>query len=37
MAVLTEEMGEVARIISRKYEDQPFKEADHRDYMRGAF
>ena len=28
MAVLTEEVGEVARIISRKYGDQSFKESD---------
>lgn len=28
MAVLTEEVGEVARIISRKYGEQSFKESD---------
>ena|ERR1700712_595582 len=28
MAILTEEVGEVARIISRKYGDQSFKESD---------
>ena len=28
MAVLTEEVGEVARTISRKYGDQSFKESD---------
>ena len=28
MAVLTEEVGELARIISRKYGDQSFKESD---------
>ena len=31
MAVLTEEVGEVARIISRKYGDQSFKETDNKD------
>ena len=31
MAVLTEEVGEVARIISRKYGDQSFKESDNKD------
>ena len=31
MAVLTEEVGEVARIISRKYGEQTFKETDHKD------
>ncbi len=31
MAVLTEEVGEVARIISRKYGEQSFKESDHSD------
>jgi len=30
MAILTEEVGEVARIISRKYGDQSFKESDKR-------
>jgi NTP pyrophosphatase (non-canonical NTP hydrolase) len=28
MAILTEEVGEVARIICRKYGDQSFKESD---------
>ena len=28
MAILTEEVGEVARIISRKYGEQSFKESD---------
>jgi hypothetical protein len=28
MAILTEEVGEVARIISRTYGDQSFKESD---------
>ncbi|WP_339901703.1 nucleotide pyrophosphohydrolase [uncultured Cyclobacterium sp.] len=28
MAILTEEVGEVARVISRKYGDQSFKESD---------
>jgi len=31
MAVLTEEVGEVARIISRTYGEQSFKESDHKD------
>ena len=31
MAILTEEVGEVARIISRKYGEQTFKETDHKD------
>jgi NTP pyrophosphatase (non-canonical NTP hydrolase) len=30
MAILTEEVGEVARIISRKYGDQSFKESDRK-------
>ena len=30
MAVLTEEVGEVARIISRKYGEQSFKESDNK-------
>ncbi len=30
MAVLTEEVGEVARIISRKYGEQSFKESDKK-------
>lgn len=29
MAILTEEVGEVARIIARKYGEQSFKETDH--------
>lgn len=28
MAILTEEVGEVARIVARKYGDQSFKETD---------
>jgi len=28
MAILTEEVGEVARIVARKYGDQSFKESD---------
>jgi NTP pyrophosphatase (non-canonical NTP hydrolase) len=31
MAILTEEVGEVARIIARKYGEQSFKESD-KDY-----
>jgi len=31
MAVLTEEVGELARIMSRKYGDQSFKEGESRD------
>jgi len=30
MAMLTEEVGEVARIIARKYGEQSFKESDKR-------
>lgn len=30
MAILTEEVGEVARIISRKYGEQSFKESDRK-------
>jgi NTP pyrophosphatase (non-canonical NTP hydrolase) len=30
MAILTEEVGEVARIISRTYGDQSFKESDRK-------
>lgn len=30
MAILTEEVGEVARTISRKYGDQSFKESDKK-------
>lgn len=29
MSILTEEVGEVARIISRKYGEQSFKSAEH--------
>jgi NTP pyrophosphatase (non-canonical NTP hydrolase) len=29
MAILTEEVGEVARLMSRIYGDQSFKESDH--------
>jgi NTP pyrophosphatase (non-canonical NTP hydrolase) len=31
MAILTEEVGEVARIIARKYGEQSFKESDTQD------
>ena len=31
MAILTEEVGEVARIISRQYGEQSFKDSDHKD------
>lgn len=31
MAILTEEVGEVARIISRKYGEQSFKASDNKD------
>ena len=30
MAVLTEEVGELARVMSRKYGDQSFKEGENR-------
>ncbi|NVO03619.1 MAG: nucleotide pyrophosphohydrolase [Bacteroidetes bacterium] len=30
MAILTEEVGEVARIVSRKYGDQSFKESEEK-------
>jgi Predicted pyrophosphatase len=30
MAILTEEVGEVARIIARKYGEQSFKESDEK-------
>lgn len=30
MAILTEEVGEVARIIARQYGDQSFKESDRK-------
>lgn len=35
MAILTEEVGEVARIISRKYGEQSFKKSDEK-YDLGA-
>lgn len=31
MAILTEEVGEVARIIARKYGEQSFKESDRKE------
>lgn len=31
MAVLTEEVGELARIMARRYGDQSFKEGEHTD------
>ena len=31
MAVLTEEVGELARIMARKYGDQSFKESENQD------
>ncbi len=31
MAILSEEVGEVARIVSRKYGEQSFKDSDHKD------
>ena len=31
MAILTEEVGEVARIMARKYGEQSFKESDKKD------
>ena len=31
MAILTEEVGEVARIIARKYGEQSFKKSDNSD------
>jgi NTP pyrophosphatase (non-canonical NTP hydrolase) len=31
MAILTEEVGEVARIMSRTYGEQSFKDSDHKD------
>ncbi|SRR6056297_188903 len=33
MAVLTEEVGELARIIARKFGDQSFKKADEKYYL----
>lgn len=33
MAILTEEVGEVARIISRKYGEQSFKESDQSSHL----
>ena len=35
MAVLTEEVGELARVIARKYGDQSFKEGEKRQPWRG--
>jgi NTP pyrophosphatase (non-canonical NTP hydrolase) len=31
MAILTEEVGEVARIMARKYGEQSFKEGENQD------
>ena len=31
MAILTEEVGEVARIMARKYGEQSFKESDKKE------
>ena len=31
LAILTEEVGELARVMSRKYGDQSFKETDNQD------
>ncbi|HZH72095.1 MAG TPA: nucleotide pyrophosphohydrolase [Mariniphaga sp.] len=33
MAILTEEVGELARIIARKYGDQSFKQGEQRDNL----
>lgn len=33
MAILTEEVGELARIMARKYGDQSFKESDKEKHM----
>lgn len=33
MAILTEEVGELARIMARKYGDQSFKEADEGKHL----
>lgn len=33
MAILTEEVGELARIMARKYGEQSFKESDKKDSM----
>lgn len=33
MAILTEEVGEVARIIARKYGEQSFKESDQQNTL----
>lgn len=35
MAILTEEVGEVARIMSRRYGDQSFKEWENPDALAG--
>ena len=37
MAILTEEVGEVARIISRKYGEQSFKESDKEKNLSDEF
>ena len=37
MAILTEEVGEVARIISRKYGEQSFKESDKEKNLEDEF
>ncbi len=37
MAILTEEVGEVARIISRKYGEQSFKESDKEKNLADEF
>jgi NTP pyrophosphatase (non-canonical NTP hydrolase) len=36
MAILTEEVGEVARLMSRKYGDQSFKETDKKPSASGG-
>ncbi len=33
MAILTEEVGELARIVARKFGDQSFKESDEKYYL----
>ncbi len=37
MAILTEEVGEVARIIARKYGEQSFKESDKENELADEF
>ncbi len=37
MAILTEEVGEVARIISRKYGEQSFKKSDEKHDLADEF